>query len=42
LIVRAEDVLEEAAAVIGNGYLRLDAEEWIRAAEKRLAALQDR
>ena len=42
LILRAEGALEEAGAVIGNGYLRLDPEEWIRAVEKRSAALQDR
>jgi hypothetical protein len=34
-------VLEEAsgAGVLANGYLRLDREEWVRAVEKRRAAL---
>jgi hypothetical protein len=40
LILRAEDELAEAGAVIANGYLRLDREEWIRVVEKRSAALQ--
>jgi hypothetical protein len=31
--------LTEAAAVIANGYLRLDRAEWIRVVEKRSAAL---
>ena len=38
-------LLEDAAAagaVIANGYLRLDREEWIRVVEKRSAALQCR
>ena len=39
LILRAEDELAEAAAVIANGYLRLDHAERIRVAEKRRAAL---
>jgi hypothetical protein len=30
---------EEASGVIANGYLRLDREEWVRAVEKRRAAL---
>jgi hypothetical protein len=42
LILRAEDELVEAGAVIANGYLRLDREEWVRVVEKRSAALQDR
>jgi hypothetical protein len=42
LIMRAEDELTEAGAVIANGYLRLDHQEWIRVVEKRSAALQDR
>jgi hypothetical protein len=40
LILRAEDELREAGAVIANAYLRLDHEEWIRVLEKRRAALQ--
>jgi hypothetical protein len=39
LIEQAEVTLEEASGVIANGYLRLDREEWIRAVEKRRAAL---
>jgi hypothetical protein len=39
LIEQAEAMLEEASGVIANGYLRLDREEWIRAVEKRRAAL---
>ena len=39
LILRAEDELAEAGAVIANGYLRLDRAEWIRVVEKRRAAL---
>lgn len=31
LILRAEDELQEAGAVIANGYLRLDREEWVSA-----------
>ena len=42
LIARAEDELAEAGAVIANGYLRLDHNEWIRVMEKRSAALQGR
>jgi hypothetical protein len=42
LILRAEDELQEAGAVIANGYLRLDREEWVRVVEKRSAALQGR
>ena len=42
LILRAEDALAEAGAVIANGYLRLDREEWVRVVEKRSAALQCR
>jgi hypothetical protein len=42
LIMRAEDELQEAGAVIANGYLRLDHQEWIRVVEKRSAALQGR
>ena len=42
LILRAEDELQEAAAVIANGYLRLDRAEWIRVVENRSAALQRR
>jgi hypothetical protein len=34
-----ELTLEEASGVITNGYLRLDRKEWIRAVEKRRAAL---
>jgi hypothetical protein len=30
---------DEASGVIANGYLRLDPQEWIRAVEKRRAAL---
>jgi hypothetical protein len=37
--VSAEAALEEASMVIASGYLRLDREEWIRAVEKRRAAL---
>jgi hypothetical protein len=36
---QAELTLEEASGVIANGYLRLDPQEWIRAVEKRRAAL---
>jgi hypothetical protein len=39
LIEQAEATLEEASGVIVNGYLRLDPEEWVRAVEKRRAAL---
>jgi hypothetical protein len=39
LIEQAELTLEEASGVIANGYLRLDPQEWIRAVEKRQAAL---
>ena len=39
LILRAEDELHEAGAVISNGYLRLDRDEWVRVVEKRSAAL---
>jgi hypothetical protein len=39
LIEEAELTLEEASGVIANCYLRLDREEWIRAVEKRRAAL---
>jgi hypothetical protein len=39
LVLRAEDELVEAGAVIANGYLRLDHQEWIRVVEKRSAAL---
>jgi hypothetical protein len=39
LIYEAEATLEEASGVIANGYLRLDPEEWVRAVEKRRAAL---
>jgi len=39
LIEEAEATLEEAGGVIANGYLRLDPQEWIRAVEKRRAAL---
>jgi hypothetical protein len=39
LIYEAEATLEEASGVIANGYLRLDPQEWIRAVEKRRAAL---
>jgi hypothetical protein len=42
LILRAEDELRGAGAVIANDYLRLDHAEWIRVLEKRSAALQDR
>ena len=42
LILRAEDELVESGAVIANGYLRLDRQEWIRVVEKRSAALADR
>jgi hypothetical protein len=35
----AEATLEEVSGVIANGYLRLDQDEWIRAVEKRRAAL---
>ncbi len=41
LILRAEDELTEAGAVIANGYLRLDHAEWIRVVEKRSAALPE-
>jgi hypothetical protein len=39
LVEEAEATLEEASNVIANGYLRLDRQEWIRAVEKRRAAL---
>jgi hypothetical protein len=39
LFLRAEDELTEAGAVIANGYLRLDRDEWVRVVEKRSAAL---
>ena len=39
LILRAEAQLTEAGAVIANGYLRLDRDEWVRVVEKRRAAL---
>jgi hypothetical protein len=39
LIEQAEATLEEASGVMANGYLRLDPQEWIRAVEKRRAAL---
>jgi hypothetical protein len=39
LVEQAELTLEEASGVIANGYLRLDPQEWIRAVEKRRAAL---
>jgi hypothetical protein len=39
LIEQAEETLEEGSNVIANGYLRLDREEWVRAIEKRRAAL---
>lgn len=42
LILRAEDELAEAGAVIANGNLRLDRQEWIRVVEKRRAALDGR
>jgi hypothetical protein len=42
LVLRAEDELQEAGAVIANGFLRLDHAEWIRVVEKRRAALGDR
>jgi hypothetical protein len=42
LILRAEDELQEAGALISNGYLRLDRDEWVRVVEKRSAALQGR
>jgi hypothetical protein len=38
-IADAEATLEEASGVIANGYLRLDPQEWVRAVEKRRAAL---
>ena len=41
LILRAEDELTEAGAVIANGYLRLDHADWIRVVEKRSAALPE-
>jgi len=39
LVEQAELTLEEASGVIANGYLRLDPQEWVRAVEKRRAAL---
>jgi hypothetical protein len=42
LILRAEDELVEGSAVIANGYIRLDHQEWIRVVDKRRAALPDR
>jgi hypothetical protein len=39
LIEEAEATLEVASGVITNGYLRLDPQEWVRAVEKRRAAL---
>jgi hypothetical protein len=39
LAVARTNALEEAPGVIANGYLRLDPQEWIRAVEKRRAAL---
>jgi hypothetical protein len=38
-LVIEQAALEEAAVVIANGYLRLDPQQWIRAVEKRRAAL---
>ena len=38
-IEEAELTLEEASGVIADGYLRRDPEEWVRAVEKRRAAL---
>ena len=42
MILRAEDELLEAGAVIGQRLLRLDREERVRVVEKRSAALQGR
>jgi hypothetical protein len=39
LIEQAELTLEEASGVIANGYLQLDPQKWVRAVEKRRAAL---
>jgi hypothetical protein len=39
LLEEAEATLEEASGIVANGYLRLDPQEWIRAVEKRRAAL---
>jgi len=39
LVAEAEATLEAASNVIASAYLRLDPEEWIRATEKRRAAL---
>ena len=39
LIEQAKATLEEASGVMANCYLRLDPQEWIRAVEKRRAAL---
>jgi hypothetical protein len=39
LIEPAEATLEETSGVIANGYPQLDREEWVRAVEKRRAAL---
>jgi hypothetical protein len=39
LLEEAEATREEACGVIANGYLRLDPQEWVRAVEKRRAAL---
>jgi len=36
LIEQAELTLEEASGVIANGYLRLDPQEWVRAAARLL------
>jgi hypothetical protein len=39
LIAEAEATLEEASGVIANGYLWLYPHDWVRAVEKRRAAL---
>jgi len=39
LVEQAEAALEEASVTIANGYLRLDPQEWVKAVEKRQAAL---
>jgi hypothetical protein len=39
LLIEQAELTLEASGVIANGYLRLDPQEWVRAVEKRRAAL---
>ena len=39
LVARAEAAFSKASGGIANGYLRSDPQEWVRAVEKRRAAL---